>query len=284
MKILLSGSQGFIGSRFQTMFGDDNEIFLAHFDQGIGCDIATVTDGEKNAIKDVENLNIDVFVNLAWINLGDYSWKTLQRNYILHTNIGEYINRIGVKRVINFGSCWEYDSMSGSCIESDTLRTQSRFSACKSSIRSYFDALENIDHYWLRIFFIFGFGQRRSALIPSIMNAIEFDSNLVLHAPGNVLDFVYVDDVARAIMEFCETNEHTPEIYNIGTGRGRSCLEIFEKLQSQVDRLISADFPNGQEFCNQKFWANTEKIESMTWFKNVTQIDDALRLTRSFYL
>ena len=61
---------------------------------------------------------------------------------------------------------------------------------------------------------------------------------------GQVRDYVYVEDVADALVRAAETGGG--RFLNIGTGRGTSVLELFEHLRTLTNRRVEPQFAAGK--------------------------------------
>ncbi len=97
----------------------------------------------------------------------------------------------------------------------------------------------------LRPFNVYGPGQDERFLIPSIIRQSE-TGRVALKDPRPRRDFVYVDDVVRAIM--AATEAHRPAggdalpIVNIGSGRSHSLQEVLQLIQKNAPRPFEVHF------------------------------------------
>jgi len=82
----------------------------------------------------------------------------------------------------------------------------------------------------LRIFNVFGPGQRGSLLLPTILSGLDAGRvSLGERTPRR--DFVYVDDVTDAFVAALKWDGAAYEIFNIGSGRSISVEEVVENIR-----------------------------------------------------
>ena len=86
----------------------------------------------------------------------------------------------------------------------------------------------------LRLFNVYGPGQRPPFLVPSIIEALAMDQPLELRMPDAVRDFVFIDDVARAFVAAADRGGPGARMINIGSGRGTRVSD----LAATVARLL----------------------------------------------
>lgn len=88
----------------------------------------------------------------------------------------------------------------------------------------------------LRIFNVYGPGQKEPFLIPSLIAGLQNHSEIVLRNSRAVRDFVYIDDVVAAILSACTVGlyEHkvSPLILNLGTAKSVKIIEVLRELEA----------------------------------------------------
>jgi UDP-glucose 4-epimerase len=82
-----------------------------------------------------------------------------------------------------------------------------------------------------RLFNVFGPGDRTRHVVPDIVDGV-ISGTLALGALDPVRDYIYVDDVVRALLLLGE-HDGPERVFNVGTGLGRS-------VQSLVDAVLAA--------------------------------------------
>lgn len=86
----------------------------------------------------------------------------------------------------------------------------------------------------LRLFNVYGPGQRPPFLIPHVVDLIATDQPLELKMPEAIRDFVFVQDVAMAFAAAVERRTTSFQVINIGSGEGTRVSD----LVAMVARLL----------------------------------------------
>ena len=99
---------------------------------------------------------------------------------------------------------------------------------------------------------VYGPGQRPGALIPSLIESMRRGAKSEIKNPRGGNDFIYVDDVARALAMIIKKRIRSRNaIYNIGSGRltgvGRITNEVYGR-KGRAPRKVHG------------FWADISKI------------------------
>lgn len=84
----------------------------------------------------------------------------------------------------------------------------------------------------LRIFQVFGEGESKSRFWPSLCMAAKEGRDFAMSSGTQIRDFISVEDVAKKFIEeldFSGINRGIPEIYNVGTGEGKSVLSFAQE-------------------------------------------------------
>ena len=291
MKILITGSTGFIGSNlieqlstfsyemaFLSSSKSDNEF--TYFDLNNPFQSKTF----------LIELNPDVVIHLAWIGIPNYSEENSIKN--LNSSI-EFLNIIidntNCSKIIITGSCWEYGKQHGICSESDPLIINSYFSWAKTSLYNYlfYKCSEaKISLLWFRLFYVYGPGQRSISLIQNLIESFKLKKIPNILYPNNKNDFVYVGDVVKTIIE--ALNKDIPSgIYNIGSGEASSVYDICLEVENQLyksDETSQIILKNGKKSENVNFYANTEKTNRLMNFKCDTSLKKGIENQIKYFL
>jgi len=261
MKILISGGSGFIGKNLVNHLIEKNyDIMLV----GRNLDFINNSNTKKTVIdlsnpnfnyEEIINYNPNVFLHLAWEGLPDHSEEISKRNYyssmrIIKTLIGS----TNCSKIISTGSCWEYNdgNMIGECREDVKINPKTPFSIYKNKIfKEVFDITQkkNITFNWLRLFYVYGYGQKKTSIIPMLIDSIKNKKELNINYPSNINDYINVKDVSKIIESFI-SEDITSGIYNLGSGTG---LEV-KKLLRIIDLEI-----NGNDNLTNEYLGNLDK-------------------------
>lgn len=136
-----------------------------------------------------------------------------------------------------------------------------------------------IDTVALRFFNIYGSRQSLSNPYTGVMaiflSRLKNNHSPVLFEDGKQLrDYVHVEDVARIIGKSLLKGSG---VYNLGTGKGTSLIDISNELASLVGKdiepMITGDFRPGD---NRHDFANNSKLKSEIGFSNFTPLKNGL--------
>ncbi|RRC97860.1 UDP-glucose 4-epimerase GalE [Prevotella sp. OH937_COT-195] len=97
-----------------------------------------------------------------------------------------------------------------------------------------------------------------------------------------IRDYIYVVDLAKAHVKAMERvlgeKENAPvEIFNIGTGRGLSTLEIIKGFEKATGVRLNRTFAPRREGDIEKVWGNVDKANNILGWKAEANIEDVLR-------
>ena len=95
-----------------------------------------------------------------------------------------------------------------------------------------------------------------------------------------IRDYIYVVDLAKAHVKAMErvldTDNEPIEIFNIGTGRGVSTLEVVEGFEKATGVKVNWTFAPRREGDIEKVWGNVDKANQVLGWKADTPLDQVL--------
>lgn len=130
----------------------------------------------------------------------------------------------------------------------------------------------------LRIFNIYGQGQKRPFLIPYCLEQISKDEPIILNSPNAVRDFVYCTDAVRAFILACGYEHRTFLALNVGTGSPTRVRDLVENMALCVKsklKVEQAEINNSQTDYVVANVGNISKV--LNWMPQVS-ITDGLSL------
>jgi nucleoside-diphosphate-sugar epimerase len=192
-------------------------------------------------------------VNLQWAAAG----PTLMAALI------EY----GVRRVVAIGTCAEYDWTSGPCDEQSTpLMPTTLYASCKHAWRVAYEAMarsSGVPAAWARIFLLYGPGEHPKRLVPSVIQPLLRGEVAELSAATQVRDFLYVKDVASALVALLDS----PVVgsVNIGSGHGSTVRDLALTIATQIGRPDLVRFGEPTQEPPQLIAATTRLFDEVGW-------------------
>jgi nucleoside-diphosphate-sugar epimerase len=167
----------------------------------------------------------------------------------------------GLKRLVYVSSAEVYGRpLQNPVAESEPVRPLSPYAGMKVAAETIVRACgqsAGIELAILRPFSVYGPGMSEYSLVGSLVAQTLAGGAVAISSPEVVRDYVFVDDVARAVVaSLARRSSKDALVANIGSGRGTSALELAYAIQSIVgvkkevarrtnsDRPIDFDIPH----------------------------------------
>jgi nucleoside-diphosphate-sugar epimerase len=275
MRVLVAGASGFIGTALCTaLIKDGHEVLGLHrsnfkkFPQKKERFNWVIYKFGDSLPNEVIRFAPEIIINLVWKGIPNFSYQICIENLKDQLAFIEETKKLtSVKKFISAGTCKEYSASHGPCLEADRLAPDNYFSWTKQTLANYLRLSceeRSIKWIWLRIFYVYGPGQRPESLIPTIIKAIKCGEIPSIKNPQAVNDFIYIDDVVNAFQLAVE-NREMQGVFNVGSGKLSSVgqiKEIVNKIMMNDEGWLGPQSINSDEVnsvCG--IWANTDKIE-----------------------
>lgn len=222
--ILISGSSGFLGLALKEFLNKKKKKFKI---------IKT-----KNILnkKEIFFKKITCFIHLGfdyhkgkeYIVKHDLNLKVIKKIITLS-------NKFQFKIIFPSTSTYKYkkNKIISKKIFAYDAYSKSKINCERELIKNYNE--NKIDTIILRIFNVYGIGQKKGWLIPDLIDKIIYNprKNIELNFYQNSRDFVFIDDVISAI--FKSINVKGFQILNIGTAISTSLLKVLKILLSTLN-------------------------------------------------
>jgi len=166
-------------------------------------------------------------------------------------NVLDAARRHKVKRVVYAGSSSAYGVPAGDVqTEADPLTPLSPYAAAKLAGELYmqaFAATYGLETVRLRFFNIFGPRQRAdspySGVIALFSAALTAGRTPTIFGDGlQSRDFTYVTDVVQALLKAAAAPDVAGKVYNVGTGKSVTLLELLAALNRQLGTNVAPQF------------------------------------------
>jgi nucleoside-diphosphate-sugar epimerase len=249
MKILVTGATGFIGSAFSRL-----ALSRGHTVGGMMLPTesppAHVPVSErmiwiKGTLaelpwREIENFKPDVCVHFAWIATpGVYLESPENENYLRWSlDLVHRLRGIGTNHIVGVGTCIEYKITNARLSEDTTpVDPTTLYSRCKNTLRETLEAEAKRDGWsfcWGRVFYPYGVGEHPARLCSSLIQKFRRGEKLMLKTPHSTKDYIYIEDLAEAILLTVE-KKFTGTI-NWGTGQGVSVRQIADTVAAMLGR------------------------------------------------
>jgi nucleoside-diphosphate-sugar epimerase len=166
----------------------------------------------------------DVVVHLAAHGAYEHQsdFRAMVQSNILGTHhlIEASIN-VGARAFVSAGSSSEYGFKTDPMRETDRLEPNSFYAVAKAA-QTHLCALaggrEGLGVAVFRLFSVYGPWEQPTRLIPTLIRRARAGLPLEMVAPAVARDFVFVDDVLEALLDFGRVAEMRGDVINLGTG------------------------------------------------------------------
>ncbi len=279
MKILVTGASGFIGSAF-------THLALSHGHAVGGMMLpgesppARLPASEKLAWlrgtlaeppwTGIQSFQPEVCVHFAWIATPGVYLESPENEDYLRWSL-EFLRRLrglGTRQIIGVGTCIEYRITGEPLSEERTpVEPTTPYARCKDALRETLSAEAGREGWrfcWGRVFYPYGVGEHPARLCSSIIQKLSRGEKIVLKTPHSTKDYIYVDDLAEAVLLTVE-RQYSGTI-NWGTGAGISVREIADTAARLLGRteLIEEAVP-AQEDPLDYVVADASRLRGLGW-------------------
>lgn len=302
-KVLISGASGFIGSNLvRRLLGEGCRVSILTRRQSAKWRIQGILKNVKNYTADVTDRRMlkkavsavkpDIILQTSVYGghrYQDESGKIFDTNIIGAKNLLDVCLEEGFGLYINTGSSSEYGVKHSPMKEGDILRPVTEYGISKAWASMYCKAAAEINRApvtTLRIFSPYGYYDSPTRLIPYLVTSCLRGRNPRIISGKAVRDFVFINDVVDAYINTIRRSEHARgEIFNIGSGRQVSVMDVAEKillLTGSRSRIVSS---GADERANQpKRWqADISKAGRVLGWKPKTDISQGLEKTIEWF-
>ena len=295
--VLITGGAGFIGSHLTHRLADNgyevrvfDNLFRANEDNLATIkgrpDVEFVRGDIQNyrAVSDAME-DVDSVVHLAAVCLNrsiDYPARALEVNLLGTNTVLQAAADHDIDRVLAASSASVYGNQPIPMAEDDKPRPQTPYGISKLGLEFLLDFYaehHGIDYAAYRFFNVYGPGQPTDAYYTSVINV--FVENLLagdaptIHGSGEqTMDFVHVEDVARALELGLEADVEK-EIFNVGSGEMTSISELAELLIDIVGADVEPKYVDRDVVVSERK-ASTSHAKERLGFETEIPLDEGL--------
>ncbi len=302
MKVLVTGSAGFIGSHLcEGLLKEGYEVIcLDNFDPYYNPELKR---------KNIEPFLKDTNFTLVEGDIRDFALlekiiKVDSIDYVMHNAAQpgvrasvenpmkpHEVNATGtlnllraclnsdVKKVINASSSSVYGEILYLPFDEEhSTNPISPYGISKLAAEHYcrvFYEIYRLNTVSLRLFTVYGPRMRPDLAISIFTSKALKNENIEIFGDGNkTRDFTYIDDVIKAY--FLAMKRGDGQVYNIGSGNRISINELAEKIIEITESKSKIIYTNARKGDAEHTWANVEKAKRELGWKAETNIDSGL--------
>jgi UDP-glucose 4-epimerase len=199
----------------------------------------------------------------------------------------------GARRVVYAASssCYGPADDPAGLSEDTPLRPLSPYAAAKLAGEHYLEAFAasfGVETVRLRFFNIFGPRQRAdspySGVIAIFVGLLTQGKTPVVHGDGlQARDFVYVANAVQAVLKAGEVAGVSGKVFNVGTGRSVTVLELANALNRVLGTSISPTYGPARVGDVRFSLAKIDRIRAELGYDPIVSFEDGLRKTVDWY-
>ena len=230
MKIMLTGSNGFLGRNLQ-------ENLLTNYTMK-----SLVVRGDNmDTVEDkILDFKPDVFIHNGWSGGNNFnSVNSFEQfdNLNVGFNLLKVLSKLKDLHFIGLGSFSEYGVTLEISSEKSLENPNNYYGASKNMFKIFsktFCQVNNFNWSWIRPCYVYGEHDVLTRLIPRVINSCLRKENLSLDSCSSVVDYLYVKDFVDAVEQII--NSKSSGIINICSGNQYEVKEVI-KLIKKVFRI-----------------------------------------------
>ena len=296
IKILIPGGTGFIG--YHLALFCKQKGWIVHSLSKSKPQVKRKLIGIKYIYCDVRNKNLlkkklDSYYDYI-VNLSGYVDHSNKKS-ITKIHLGGCKNLVlnfkkkQPKKFIQIGSSIEYGKLKSPQSEDSikTINTSSTYGNAKLASTFFLLSLykkESFPATIIRLYLVYGPNQDDNRVVPYVINNCIKNKKFNCSPGIQLRDFIYIDDVIKAIYKTLKSKKTNGHLINIATGKPKRIKDliqfivkhvrkgdpIFSKLKFRTDELI-------------KLYPSISKAKKMLKWKPITSLESGLKKTISYY-
>jgi dTDP-6-deoxy-L-talose 4-dehydrogenase (NAD+) len=243
MKILLTGPTGFIGAAFtraaltrgHSVAGliIPSEQIPGHLPAHANLQWFRGT-LDTAPWEDIQKFGPDVCVHTAWVTAPGVYLESPDNLAFRDSSI-QFLRKavqLATKHVVGLGTCIEYQITNEKLSEEKTsIAPTTTYARCKDDLRQTMEAeavTGGFGFCWARVFYPYGPREHPSRLCSAIIQKLSRGEKIVLKTPDSTKDYIFIEDLAAALLTVVE--KQFRGAINLGTGEGRSVRQIAQTI------------------------------------------------------
>ena len=300
-RVVVTGAAGFLGAALvHRLVGDGHEVLASTRPGGdawrladlpalprLALDVAGLEDGpgRRAAEEAFARFRPDVLVHAAWrgVRGADRDDPAQSANVAPALALFTLAAAAGARRFVGLGSQAEYGPGDGPLGEDAPARPTTAYGRAKLACGERWLALarrSGVSAAWVRVFSVYGPGQREGALVPDLARALAAARSLPLGPGDAAWDYLYEDDAAEALAALV-VRDDARGVFNLASGTSVPLRDVMRRVADLVapgtelalgSRTAPAGEPHGLQ-------ADVARLAAATGWRAPTGLDEGLART-----
>jgi nucleoside-diphosphate-sugar epimerase len=255
-RVVLTGATGFIGSYLaEELVAQGYEVIALRRSQSntwrvaaVEAQLTWINTDNSHWEQQLQALQPEYLVHSAWLGVGvgqRDDWQSQLSNLTFTMQLLQALSQGPLKKVVVLGSQAEYGAFEGRIDESHSTLPTAAYGAVKIAtlqlVRAYCEA-HSLEWYWLRVFAVFGPREDAHWFVSFVA------ANLLRQQPPDLTDceqrydYLFVPDLARAIVQTLPAAPGLSGVYNIGSNHATGLREIVDTLRKLTNSASGANY------------------------------------------
>lgn len=305
MNVILLGAAGFIGTNLAIKLSEDGKNDITLVDRSVTFfdaikkinlgNIRIVETGfEENTDFDCLLKNQDIVYHLVSttvpITSNQQISQELVANVVVTSKMLDACVRCGVKKVVFISSGGTvYGKESGCPLKENTATYPiSSYGIQKVTIEKLlylYQYMYHLDYRVIRLANPYGPYQRPNGVL-GVVTTFTYkalkNKEITVYGDGSVVrDFIYIDDVIRAIMNIVD-GENKHRTFNLGCGYGTSIKQVIDTIQEVLGKELNVIYKEGRKVDVPVNYLDISRYEKAYGVLNPISLQDGVLRTVKF--
>lgn len=304
-RVLVTGAAGFVGANFVRHMLEKNEdeifVFLREasdrwrirdLENRLHIIPLDISEGEnvKKAVTSIAPGCVYHFATYGGYPAQQEVPRIFQTNIMGSFYLFEALEHISsLRRLINIGSSSEYGSATP-MREDRLIAPNTPYGIAKATqtfLAQHAARERGLPAVTLRFFSVYGPYEKKGRLMCDVMLAFHRGNALALSSPHARRDFVYMDDVMRALTKAATTPRIEGEVFNIGSGTDYSVGDVVRFMEDITKKTVPLRWGAEEKKrifdTNTRWIADTEKTKRHLGWEPQHPIAEGLEAAYQWY-
>ncbi len=140
----------------------------------------------------------------------------------------------------------------------------------------------DLDYIILRLTNVYGPGGNERGVNSIVKNALK-NKKIKIHGGDQLLNLVYVDDVAELINLTLEKKHSSKQIFNVGSEDNITIKEFAEEVSHSLNGNIEFEYASLPDVVTMNFIPSLEKLKKVLGFSSKTNLNEGIKNTIEWY-